>query len=165
MLVRILSLLALCGSIGASVTDCSKGESLFTLTSMSLTPDPPVRGQNSTLRLSMNVPEEINNGTATYTVTYNFLPFSPTVDNLCDTTVPCPITVGTLDTVSSFPFDNTLSGSVVVRINWNDLTGRSLLCVSMNLKLGDAAKQLAKRANYGWHYFHNITRSNRTVQH
>ena len=156
MLVRILSLLALCGSIGATVTDCSKGESLFTLTSMILTPDPPVRGQNSTLRLSMNVPEGVNNGTVTYTVTYNYLPLSPTVDNLCDTTVPCPIAVGNLDTVSSYPFDNTLSGSLVVRINWNDLTGRSLLCVSLNLKLGDAAKQVAK---YAW------PRLNRTIHH
>jgi len=156
MFARILSLLALCGSVGATVSDCSKGESLFTLTSMSLTPDPPVRGQNSTLRLSMNVPEQVTNGTATYTVTYNFLPLRPTVDDLCDTTVPCPIAPGNLDTVSSYPFDNALSGSLVVRINWNDLTGRSLLCVSMNLKLGNAAKQVAK---YAW------PRLNHTVHH
>ena len=156
MFARILSLLAFCASVGATVSDCSKGESLFTLTSMSLTPDPPVRGQNSTLRLSMNVPEQVTNGTATYTVTYNFLPLRPTVDDLCDTTVPCPIAPGNLDTVSSYPFDNTLSGSLVVRINWNDLTGRSLLCVSMNLKLGNAAKQVAK---YAW------PRLNHTVHH
>jgi hypothetical protein len=156
MFARILSLLAFCASVGATVSDCSKGESLFTLTSMSLTPDPPVRGQNSTLRLSMNVPEQVTNGTATYTVTYNFLPLRPTVDDLCDTTVPCPIAPGNLDTVSSYPFDNALSGSLVVRINWNDLTGRSLLCVSMNLKLGNAAKQVAK---YAW------PRLNRTFHH
>ena len=152
----LTSLFALNAS--ALVSDCSNGKSLFTLTSMSISPDPPVRGQNSTLLLSMNVPEEINNGTATYTVTYNFMPFTPTVDDLCGITVPCPITVGTLDTVSSFPFDDTLSGTIIIRVNWNDLTGRSLLCVSMNLKLGNAAKQLVKRTK-----FHTL--SNLTIQY
>jgi hypothetical protein len=165
MFARILSLFALCGSVGASVSDCSKGGALFTLTSMSLTPDPPVLGQNSTLLLSMGVPEEINNGTAKYSYTYNFMPLSPTVDDLCDTTVACPIVVGTLDTRSSFPFDKALTGTLKVNIEWRDLTERLLLCVSLNLKLGDAAKQVAKRANSGWDHFHNITRSNRTVHH
>ena len=126
----------------ASVTDCSAGKSLFRLTSMSFSPDPTVAGQNSTLLLSMKIPEVINNGTATYTSTYNFLPLTPTVDDLC-TTVACPINQGTLDTLSSFPVDKGLSGRLTINIVWADLTGRQLLCVSINTMLGDAAKQLA----------------------
>lgn len=139
-----LPLLALIGltPVTASVADCSKGKSLFQLMSMSFSPDPTVPGQNSTLLLSMKIPEEIYNGTATYTSTYNFLPLKPTVDDLC-TTVQCPITEGTLDTLSTFPVDKGLSGRLTINIVWADLTGRQLLCVSINTMLGDAAKQLA----------------------
>jgi len=159
MFARILAFLSLCASVCASVSDCSKGGALFTLTSMNLTPDPPVVGQNSTLLLSMGVPEEINNGTVKYSYTYNFIPFTPTVDDLCDTTVACPIVVGTLDTRSSFPFDKTLTGTLKLTIEWRDLTDRLLLCVSLNLKLGDAAKQLSKRMKYKW------PRLNHTIHH
>lgn len=113
----------------ASVSDCSKG-ALFKLTSMSFMPDPPVKGQNSTLFLSMNVPTAVTGGTATYTVTYNFIPLTPTTDNLC-TVVPsgCPIMPGTLDTVSSIPFDGSLSGSLNLKIEWKDLAAEQLMCV------------------------------------
>lgn len=137
---------ALLMPVYSSVLDCSSGASLFRLTSMSFSPDPTVPGQNSTLLLSMKVPEEINNGTATYKTTYNFLPFAPTVEQLCGTTVPCPIVEGTLDTRSSFPIDATLSGTMTLRIEWADLTGRQLLCVNIKTKLGDAGKQVALRA-------------------
>lgn len=113
---------------------------------MSFSPDPTVPGQNSTLLLSMSVPEEVTNGTSTYTTTYNFLPLTPTVDDLCDVTVPCPIYVGKLDTVSSYPIDASLSGSLTLKIEWAELTGRQLLCVSIKTKLGDATKQVALRA-------------------
>ena len=129
----------------ASVSDCSSGKSLFTLTSMSFSPDPTVPGQNSTLLLSMSVPEEVTNGTATYSSTYNFLPLTPTVDDLCGVTVPCPIYVGTLDTVSSYPIDASLSGSLTLKIQWAELTGRQLLCVSIKTKLGNYMKQVALR--------------------
>ena len=139
-------LLALIGltNVAASVTDCSAGKSLFRLTSMSFSPDPTVPGQNSTLLLSMKIPEEINNGIATYTSTYNFLPLKPTTDNLCDT-VACPIADGYLDTRSSFPIDKSLSGSLTLKVQWSDLTGRQLLCVLVKTTLGDAGKQVALR--------------------
>ena len=130
----------------ASVSDCSSGTSLLQLTSLSFSPDPTVPGQNSTLLLSMKVPEEITNGTTTYSTTYNFIPLKPTTDDLCDTVV-CPIIPGSLDTRSSYPIDKTLSGSMTLKIEWKDLTGRQLLCVSVKTKLGDAAKQVALRGS------------------
>jgi hypothetical protein len=93
----------------------------------------------------MKIPEEINNGTATYTSTYNFIPLTPTTDDLCGATVACPISEGYLDTLSSFPIDKGLSGSLTLKIVWADLTGRQLLCVVIKTKLGNAAKQLAVR--------------------
>jgi len=119
-------------SASASVTDCSKSTALFTINSLSFMPDPPVKGQNSTLFLSMDVPTEVAGGTATYAVTYNFIPLSPTTEDLCQI-VPagCPIKVGTLDTVSSLPFDGSLSGSITFKIEWKDLSLAQLMCVSI----------------------------------
>ena len=134
----VVSLYSLFVTTLASVSDCSNGASLFKLTSMSFLPDPVVPGENSTLLLSMTVPEEItvaDNAYASYTTTYNFIPFSPTVDPLCDVTVPCPITVGTLHTYSSLPIDPTLSGSLQVKIEWRDMV-RQLLCVLIKTKVG-----------------------------
>jgi hypothetical protein len=144
LLAALLSTL-LVSPVYASVSDCSNGASLFTLTSMSFSPDPTVPGQNSTLLLSMKVPEEINNGTASYSTTYNFIPLKPTTENLCDVTVACPILEGTLSTRSSYPIDAGLSGSMTLKVEWLDLTGRQLLCVSIKTKLGDAGKQVAIR--------------------
>ena len=117
-----------------SVTDCSKGGSLFTLTSMSFSPDPAVPGENSTLLLSMTVPQEITDGTVTYSTTYNFIPFSPTVEPLCGN-IQCPILVGDLHTYSSFPIDPSLSGTLQLRIEWKDLSKVQLLCVEIKTKI------------------------------
>jgi hypothetical protein len=118
----------------ATVSDCSNGGSVFKVTSMSFTPDPMVKGQNSTLLLSMSVPEVITDGTARYTTTYNFIPFSPTVEALCGVTIPCPVTIGNLDTYSSFPADSSLSGSIQVKIEWTDQNSRQLLCILIKTK-------------------------------
>jgi hypothetical protein len=105
---------------------------------MSFAPDPPIAGTNSTLLLSMNVPEEINDGTATYTTTLNFIPFQPSTDPLCETTIPCPIKVGQLDTTSSYPFPEGISGTMTLKIQWADGAGRSLMCVQIKTSLGAA---------------------------
>ena len=131
----LFALLLSASSCFASVTDCSNGGSLFKLTSMSFSPDPTVAGENSTLLLSMTVPQEIASGTATYTTTYNFIPFSPTVEPLCDKTVVCPILVGDLHTYSSFPIDSSLSGTLQLRIEWKDLSEIQLLCVAIKTKI------------------------------
>lgn len=61
MLGLLSALLSLSSGYG-SVSDCSKATALFDITSMSFSPDPPVKGQNSTLLLSMNVPSEVAGG-------------------------------------------------------------------------------------------------------
>lgn len=133
-------------TVYARAKDCSNGDALFKISSMSFLPDPPVMGQNSTLLLSMNVPAQISGGTATYSATYNFIPLTPSTENLC-LTLPsgCPILAGSLDTRSDIPFDKGLSGTLTFKIEWKDTTARPLLCVSVTAKVGNAAKQLAIR--------------------
>ena len=123
-------------SANASVTDCSKLTALFKITSLSFGPDPPIKGENSTLNVLMNVPAEVTGGTVSYSVTYNFIPLSPTIEDLC-TVAPggCPIAAGTLQTVSSIPFDGSLSGSLTFKIEWKDLRSQQLMCVSIKTSL------------------------------
>lgn len=127
-----LAILALLLSANGSVTDCSKSTSLFTITSLSFGPDPPVKGQNSTLNLSMTVPATVAGGTATYSAIYNFIPLTPTTEDLCSVApAGCPIAAGILNTVSSIPFDGSLSGSLTFKIEWKDLAAQQLMCVSI----------------------------------
>jgi hypothetical protein len=120
----------------SSVSDCSKGASQVKINSMTFQPDPPVKGQNSTLTLALTNPSDILAGTATYSFTYNFLPLTPEVDDLC-TQVPggCPIKAGPLDLVSSYPIDPSLKGTIVAKIEWKDTANLQLLCVSITMKV------------------------------
>jgi hypothetical protein len=120
----------------SSVTDCSKGASQIKINSMTFQPDPPVKGQNSTLSLSLSNPSDILGGTATYSFTYNFIPLTPTVEDLC-AQVPggCPIKAGPLDLVSSYPIDPSLRGTIVAKIQWKDTANTELLCVSITMKV------------------------------
>ena len=134
-IMGVLALLAYSYSIG-SVKDCSNGLSKMRVNSMSFLPDPPVKGQNSTLKLSLDNPSEVLAGTATYSFTYNFIPLAPEVKDLC-LEVPggCPIQVGILDTSSSYLIDPNLSGTIGMKIKWKDKVNTELLCVSVSMKL------------------------------
>jgi hypothetical protein len=129
-------LAALYASTLGSVTDCSKGASQIKINSMTFQPDPPVKGQNSTLTLDLSVPTDILAGTATYSFTYNFIPLTPDVKDLCGE-VPggCPIKAGPLELVSSYPIDASLRGTIVAKIEWKDTANIQLLCVSITMKV------------------------------
>ena len=133
--MNILSLLAASYAL-ASVSDCSKGASQVKINSMTFQPDPPVKGQNSTLNLSLNNPSDILAGTATYSFTYNFIPLTPEVKDLCGE-VPggCPIKAGLLSLSSSYPIDPSLKGTIVAKIEWKDTANVQLLCISITMKV------------------------------
>jgi len=132
----LLSALLILSSTLGSVTDCSKGASQVKINSMTFQPYPPVKGQNSTLTLNLNVPTDILAGTATYSFTYNFIPITPDVKDLCGE-VPggCPIKAGPLELVSSYPIDANLRGTIVAKIEWKDTANIQLLCVSITMKV------------------------------
>lgn len=120
----------------SSVSDCSKGASQVKINSMTFQPDPPVKGENSTLTLDLTNPSNILSGTATYSFTYNFIPLTPDVKDLCGE-VPggCPILKGPLNLVSSYPVDPSLRGTIVAKIQWKDTANTELLCVSITMKV------------------------------
>jgi len=116
--------------------DCAPGKSLFVFNSVTVSPDRPIAGTNFTVDLGFTVPDgiTINSGTAVYTTTYNFIPLSPTTEDLCKNTV-CPITVGPHSQSSTSLFPSGLSGNIVIKTQWFDDTHKNLLCYTLNLKV------------------------------
>ena len=120
----------------ATVSDCGAGTSVFSLKAASLTPANPSPGENVVLHIEYLVPTgtTITDGTSQYDVTYNFIPFSPTIEPLCYD-IPCPLGPGLYmnDTISQWPTG--LSGSVTTMMRWFDLAKRVLLCVRIQAKV------------------------------
>lgn len=119
----------------ASITDCSNGESIFEITELALTPDPPVKGRDLYMTVKFNNPgEELSEGSVTTSVTLNFIPFAPTTNPLCDST-QCPIVSGPNDRSTSSIWPDTVSGTVSSKIMWNTLDGFQLLCIQIQAKV------------------------------
>ena len=134
MFLRLLTLTALATNTVATITDCSKGTSLFTVQGLGFWPDPAVKNANSTISFAYTVPEPgFTGGTASYAATYNFIPITPTVEDLCKN-VACPILPGlyNMSTSSTFP---DLNGQLTIKLEWKDLTGAQLLCAQIKTKV------------------------------
>ena len=135
MLVFILSCLSFVSAY-ATVTNCATVQkpSLFTIDTLTLSPaDTIMACQNVSLGLIYTSPESVTSGTATTSITYNFLPIEPTVDDLC-LSIPCPLDPGTHDGSTTYPFPQGLSGTIVTTIVWADSNNTQLLCIKITLK-------------------------------
>lgn len=124
---------AFMSGVKGSVTNCAPN-SVFQITKLAL--DPPDKakvGENVTLALLYTSPVEVDSGTITTSVTYNFLPLTPTTAPLCGS-APCPIEVGDHDGSSWFVVPTGLSGTVVTKIVWTDVNSTELLCLNINMK-------------------------------
>ena len=121
--------------VNSGSVDCSLGKSVFKLNSVNIDPVVPIKNENFTVSLDYTVPEglTITSGTAVYSMTYNFLPFSPSTDDLCKDT-SCPIIPGphSQSSTSIFP---SLTGTIVIKTQWFDDSNTQLLCYSLNLKV------------------------------
>jgi len=129
-----LSLLAFLALTESKVTDCTKASaSRFTIQSLSLSPPDQVSpGENVTLGLIYTNPATVNDGTVTTSVSYNFIPLTPTVEPLCKS-VPCPLEPGQHDGSGSYTFPAGLSGSVATKIVWT-VADIQVLCLQLTLK-------------------------------
>lgn len=133
--MRFLALLSFFASASAITTICSSTNSLLKITDLIFSPDPPIANQNTTLYLKFNNPgSPITDGTSTTVVTYNFIPFSPTVEPLCQNTV-CPVPSGLTEQSSSSIWPPSLSGTVATTITWTDLQKNQLLCMKITVKV------------------------------
>lgn len=114
--------------VAASVEDCSSSSALFKIESLDFTPDKPLAGENTTLTVKFNNPGyTVSSGTASTTLSWNFIPFEPTVEPLCQNT-DCPIAAGSTQQSSSSAWPD-VSGFVQINITWYNENGAELLCI------------------------------------
>ena len=129
-MLTLLSLLL--ASASASLKSCG---GLFTIQQLGLDPpDKAVGGANVSLTLYYTSPLEVTGGSVKNSMTYNFIPLSPIVTDLCQNT-QCPITIGSHDGSSWYTMPSGLTGTITSRILWADTAGTQLLCLDMSLKV------------------------------
>jgi len=118
-----------------TVKDCSAGTSVYKFLTASLTPDPVVRGKDATLSLSCQIPDGVTvaSGTAEYSFSFNGIPFSPTVEDLCSQ-VECPMVPGLYKNSSTSTFPD-VGGKVVTTIKWFDEKKVLLYCLETTVKI------------------------------
>jgi len=103
--------------------------SLFQITDLALTPDPPTPGNPFIMTLVFNNPDEpISNGTSTSTLSINYVPLPTSTNVLCNDTT-CPIPTGKTDQSTKSVWPSTVTGYVNGKMKWYDETGNQLLCV------------------------------------
>ena len=135
LFTALVATVAILNATANSVTDCSKGTSVFKFTGGSLLPDPVIPGQDSSITLNAIFPDgtNIDAGTAKYSFSFNGIPFSPTVTDLCDSIV-CPLAAGAHDGTSWFLFPTGVTGKIITKVTWQDSDGNQLLCISYSVK-------------------------------
>jgi len=132
-MIKALALVTLLTFASAAIKDCGSDTALFKITE--LTQDPPssvATGQNLSLTLKYTVPEKVIGGRSITSITYNYLPFKPTEEDLCINT-ECPITPGEHDGSTWYEWPSGLSGVVVSKVAWHDLSNNLLLCIESKL--------------------------------
>ena len=127
------------GPVG-TYRNCGSSSDLAQNLVISIEPDSPTAGQDVTTKFSYDLISEVTGGEASYGFSFNGIPFSPTIDDLCADQAggccpdPCPLQVGHHDNESHSEFPSGVSGKVITTIKWSDQDGNQILCVEWTVK-------------------------------
>jgi len=110
-----------------TITDCSKLGSVATISSMGIDPISPKAGDNSTIWVAYDLSKQVTGGTVKYSYWVNFIPFSPTVIDLCSQEA-CPLVPAYYNSSGSSIFPD-VSGRVEIKIEWADQDNTPIWCV------------------------------------
>lgn len=124
------------GLLAASVTlrDCgTPSTDQAVITGYGFSPLSPVAGEPTELWVAYDLKSPITNGTASYSLTLNGIPFTPTVDELC-TQTSCPKDIGTYNETSKSTFPSGVSGKIVTRIQWANQNDQPVWCLETTFK-------------------------------
>ncbi len=117
----------------SSIEDCGGSSAAFKITELAQDPPSTVgAGQNVSLTLKYSVSEEVTSGRVVKSVTYNYIPFEPTEEDLC-TNAACPLTPGDHDGSTWYLWPSGVSGLIDSKVEWYDLKGNLLLCIDSAL--------------------------------
>jgi hypothetical protein len=131
MLKHLFTLLA--GVV--TIKDCGNKETdQATITGFGFFPTTPLPNEKTELWVAYDLKSRITAGTATYTYSFNGIPFSPTVDDLCSQT-KCPKEIGLYNETSDSDFPSGLSGKVITSIEWVNQEYQPIWCVELTFKI------------------------------
>jgi hypothetical protein len=131
-MLRLLSFFSMAFALGR-VTDCNP-TSIFRPTSLALTPDPPIAGEEVHMTIKFDNPaSEITEGTTTISLSLNGIPLDPIVEPLCENTV-CPIAVGMNDRSKSLVWPD-VKGLINMKSVWAS-ADNELMCILTQVRSG-----------------------------
>lgn len=108
---------------------------------ISIVPDAPKAGQSVTTIFQYDLSKEVTSGTASYGFTFNGIPFSPELHDLCEEQSggccpdPCPLAAVYHENKSISDFPSGVSGKIVTTIKWTDQDDAQILCVEWTVKV------------------------------
>ena len=123
----------------ATYRNCGSSSDLAKNLVISIVPDAAKAGQDVTTTFDYDLDTVITGGTATYGFSFNGIPFSPTVNDLCVEQAggccpdPRPLGIGhhSDKSITTFP---SVSGKIITTIKWADQNGSPILCVEWTVK-------------------------------
>jgi len=108
----------------------------FTIGSVTITPDPPVKGQNITVALKGTMNKQVQSGNVHVDFKYSIVTILDKTEPLCTAPVTCPIAAGPfgMSVTEMIPSDAP-SGSYSGTANITDQSGNEIACAKIALKL------------------------------
>ena len=133
----LLSIISVQSVTQFKVSSCGTATDLMQNVILSVSPVLPQT--DYTLYLDGDLNTNITGGTSEYAVTYNFIPLSPTTNDLCTeinaSNVTCPLNPGTFASESKGKITDGLSGSVTIKNQWFNEKKERILCMLFNIKI------------------------------
>jgi hypothetical protein len=139
-LISLLSFLTLLTNVSSSNTTAVKsfkykscGTSNDIAQNIIMNVNPTLPQTDYTFELGGDLSKEITGGTSKYIVTYNFIPLTPTVNDLCTeinaSNITCPLKQGVFGIKSNGVIPSGLSGSSTIKNEWFNIDNARILCV------------------------------------
>lgn len=130
---KMLSVIFAILSGAVTLKNCGSVGDVAQITSMGFFPTNPVSGDKTELWIAYNLNEDLLKGTATYSTTFNGIPFAPTIEDLC-TQTSCPKSAGFYNETSLSDFPK-VSGKIVSRIQWKNQDDEPVWCAEVTFKV------------------------------
>ena len=120
-----------------SFTFSSCGSDSDIAQNIQLAVDPPLPQDNYILYLNADFSKEITKGTSKYSITYNFIPLSPTINDLCteiqNSNISCPLD-NHISSQSNGNIPVGVSGTTIITNEWINEDNNRILCMKFNIK-------------------------------
>ncbi|WP_411024974.1 ML domain-containing protein, partial [Salmonella sp. s54836] len=126
--------------VGDIWSNCTRSSDDAEILSVVITPDPPAKGQNLTVTLTINLKTEITSGKIHVNIKWSIFPISRTLD-LCTVVMQagetCPLMPGNniTHTVHELIPSSIPGGHYTGSVTINDQNGKEIVCIDLDFHL------------------------------